>query len=316
MLGLLSRELGSLMSSGRGFGEVLLSLAAESALLMAGFYNLILLLAPCAAFFQWSRNNELLALSTAGHSIRGLMARYLCAGGLLILLLALFFEAVPLGKRYLDGRQLQRSGEVSQAEDLWLRDGNRFIHIERFLAESHIAGATLFVYGSDGLETLIKAESARTEGGRWLLSDAVKVDLASGSIERQALLDVVEPVASIYLSSLRGDPPALMTSWELAELVFSMRRLGLSAALFEDELWSRFPAPAFEFFPVIYRRAPGFSPSDRPPAIPALDRARPGLRSLLRHFTGGPHQGLKCLVLASHHSHGYTWWFSDGAPEP
>ena len=239
LLGFLSRKLGALMSSGQEFSEALLYLAAESARSMADLYNLVLLLAACAAFFQWSRNNELLALSTVGYSPFGLMVRYGCAGGLLVLLLALFFEAVPLGKRFLDERQLQRSGEFSQAEDLWLHESNRFIHIERFLAEGHVAGATLFIYGSKGLEALIKAETAQAEGGRWYLSDALKVDLASGAVEEHARLDVAGPVAAIYLRSLRSQPPALMTSWELAELVLAMRRLDLSATLFADELWSR-----------------------------------------------------------------------------
>ena len=248
LLGLLSRELGTLMSSGQEFGESLLYLAAEAFLSMAGFYNLILLLAACAAFFQWSRNSELLALSTVGYSPFGLMVRYGCAGGLLILLLALFFEVVPLGKRYLDERRLQRSGEVSQAEDLWLRDGNRFIHIERFFAEGHIAGATLFLYDSSELEVLIRAETALAESGRWRLSDALEVDLASGAVERHARLDVVEPAAAIYMRSLQSEPPALMTSWELAELVLAMRRVGLSAALFADELWSRLLLLLSSFF--------------------------------------------------------------------
>ncbi len=239
LLGFLSRKLGALLSGGQEFDEALLYLAAEAALSMTDFSPLILLLAACAAFFQWSRNNELLALSTVGHSPFGLMLRYGCAGGLLVLLLALFFEVVPLGKRYLDERQQQRSGEVSQAEDLWLRDGDRFIHIERFLAEGHMAGATLFVYGSDGLETLIRAETARAEDGRWRLNRALRVELISGAVEKRARLDVAEPVAAVYLRSLQGEPPALMTSWELAELVLAMRRVGLSAALFEDELWNR-----------------------------------------------------------------------------
>ena len=193
--------------------------------------------------------SELIVMRAAGLSLTQLTRSVLQAGLLLSLAVVLVgeFFAPPL-------EQLAREQRaIDQGEDLairggrgfWARDGERFIHVQGVLPGVRLANIHVFDVGADArLQSILHAESARYQSGRWLLEGVDRSVLEKDKVltEHLAHQVFVSAISPQILEVLAADPGELSMR-DLQIYVDYLEDNGLDAQSYRLALWRKLLAP-------------------------------------------------------------------------
>lgn len=199
-----------------------------------------------------ARNGEITALRCGGVALRRLALPYLVCGVALAALTGLIHEVIaPRGFAY---AQVVKHVEIKgrsprsflQTEDLWLRTGDRILHVDRVGETPRVLLGVSVGKVTDGrLVQRIDAAEARWEAGQWILGDAVVRTFrpdGSARTERAATLPYPLGQSPEDFTIERLNPDE--ASWtDLRRRIERDRRRGLDTRELEVGLWAKTSLP-------------------------------------------------------------------------
>lgn len=194
-------------------------------------------------------NSELIAMRAAGVSVSGVVRATLLAGILMMLVaIALGEWVAPIGGRMAQGLKLAAqtgSAVVASEQNIWARDGDRYIHIGHVLPGYRLRDVTIYQVKNNQLRVALRAASAHYVDGHWLLKHLLVSRITSQGVEltRQAK-QVHDRLIKPDLFGLLDMRPRDMSAFALVRYIAYLRSNKLDAARYELAFWQRFTTPA------------------------------------------------------------------------
>ena len=143
----------------------------------------ILLLGGILSLGAMAANSELIVMRASGVTTLRITRSVIQAGMLLAVIVVLLGEfiapeAARQAKSY-RAEAIEKKLIVGGANDVWARDGNRYVNVKRVLPDQQLVDISLFELGNDRrLQQVIHADNARYTDDRWQL-EGVKGTLFS-----------------------------------------------------------------------------------------------------------------------------------------
>jgi lipopolysaccharide export system permease protein len=233
-------------------GDSLLFFAARVPWMVSQMIPMAALLATVLSLTLLSRNGEITALRCGGIPLRRLVLPYLGCGLALALLNGFIQEvAAPRGFAFArEVKELRIKGKpprsLFKTQDLWLRSGNRVVHVERVEPSGTVlVGVTVAELEGSRVVQRADAREARWDGGRWLLLDAELRRFDADGIPRtervaQAPSPLAERPEDFRIAEVKADEE----SWaDLRRRLSRYRKQGLDTRDLEVGLWAKTSVP-------------------------------------------------------------------------
>jgi len=177
-------KIGDFLEAGLPFSKALIFFAYKTPFIIAQITPVGLLLAVLVVFGMMNKNNEIIALKSAGVSIYHLL-KPMIAMGLLTSFFMFFLSEVivPLTvarANHIWLREVRKESTVlSREKNIWIRGNHAIIHIKHFNPEiPAIYGITLNYFDSDfRLIRRVDAPRGVFRRGQWVLSDIMEQNL-------------------------------------------------------------------------------------------------------------------------------------------
>ncbi|MCB1775871.1 MAG: LPS export ABC transporter permease LptG [Candidatus Competibacteraceae bacterium] len=196
-----------------------------------------------------ANSSELIVMRAAGLSLTRLTGSVLQAGLLLSLGVIIIgeFVAPPLEQFAREQRAVDQGADLAirGGRGFWARDGERFIHVQGVLPGVRLANIHAFLVNPDAqLQSILHAEQARYQGGRWLLEGIERSVLKKDQVvtEHLAHQTFVSTISPQILEVLAADPSELSIR-DLQIYVGYLEENGLDAENYWLELWRKLLAP-------------------------------------------------------------------------
>ena len=228
-------------------------LAAYTVMLMpAVLYTLMPIIAMLGTLMglgTLASQGELTAMRAAGVSLLRIGGSTMFAGVLLGLLsLGLGDFLAPTGTHAAEAyRSEARYGVSSEVggKAIWLRDGENIFHVQRLIAEDHIAEVEVFTLSPDhSLRSVMSVQDGRYSGDRWQFAGIRRTDFGGGSVTASSQMEMtwsngLSPEV-LRLFVLEADA---LTAPGLWRLIRYLDDNGLDAAQYRLSLWRKLVAP-------------------------------------------------------------------------
>lgn len=193
--------------------------------------------------------SELVVMRAAGLSLNRLTRSVLQAGFLLSLLVLVIGEfAAPPLEQLADEQRAIAKGEdlaIRGGRGFWARDGGYFIHVRGVLPRFRLADIHIFKVDPESrLEEVTAAQSARYQGGHWLLEGIDGSILDGDTVQTKRLdnLSLASTISPKILDVLAANPSDLSIR-DLLTYVDYLERNGLDAQNYRLALWRKLLAP-------------------------------------------------------------------------
>ena len=193
--------------------------------------------------------SELVVMRAAGLSLNRLTRSVLQAGFLLSLLVLVIGEfAAPPLEQLADEQRAIAKGEdlaIRGGRGFWARDGDYFIHVRGVLPRFRLADIHIFKVDPESrLEEVTAAQSARYQGGHWLLEGIDGSILDGDTVQTKRLdnLSLASTISPKILDVLAANPSDLSIR-DLLTYVDYLERNGLDAQNYRLALWRKLLAP-------------------------------------------------------------------------
>ncbi|HRF61537.1 MAG TPA: LPS export ABC transporter permease LptG [Candidatus Competibacter sp.] len=193
--------------------------------------------------------SELVVMRAAGLSLNRLTRSVLQAGFLLSLLVLVIGEfAAPPLEQLADEQRAIAKGEdlaIRGGRGFWARDGGYFIHVRGVLPRFRLADIHIFKVDPESrLEEVTAAQSARYQGGHWLLEGIDGSILDGDTVQTKRLdnLSLASTISPKILDVLATNPSDLSIR-DLLTYVDYLERNGLDAQNYRLALWRKLLAP-------------------------------------------------------------------------
>ncbi|NTU59761.1 MAG: LPS export ABC transporter permease LptG [Deltaproteobacteria bacterium] len=213
---------------------------------------LAVLVATLLSVSLLSRHGEITAFRCGGVSLRRLALPYLACGLAVSLLTVVLQEVVmppaaAFSKEVMEIRIRKRPATVLlQADDLWLRLGNRVVHVDRVVPEKdQLVGLSLVEIEDGRVSRRVEAREASWGDGRWVLSGAEVRTFAPEGGMRTEQVDGLPYDLSAGPDDFRiaRVAPEEMSYVRLRALVARYRAQGLDTRNLEAGLWGKTSLP-------------------------------------------------------------------------
>ncbi len=194
-------------------------------------------------------HGELIAMRSAGLSLRDIVLTVLKTGMALMIVIFLFGELVaPPSEQYAQElRAEKKAGNTTLRTryGFWARDSRSFINIRKILPGNRLED--IYIYEFDDQRTLnvaTYAGHAEFEDGRWLLYDIKQSRLSESGVvgdelkkaEWHSLLD--PSLLSVVIVK-----PTMLPTWGLYQYMKFMRANGQAAVDYEVAFWLKIATP-------------------------------------------------------------------------
>ncbi len=192
---------------------------------------------------------ELVAIRAAGKSISGIVFSVLKAGLVLALLTFFLGEWVaPAGEQVAEkmrSRALSSETAVNIGGQLWVRDGDRFIHAKSVLDDRRLMGVTVYGFNQLELKEIVFAASAKqTQDGGWLLEGVSRLQLSEGGVERvEVASERWQTLVDATLFEVLNVKPREMSARSLNIYISYLQENELDSEKYELAYWNRFMTP-------------------------------------------------------------------------
>ncbi|MEJ2479214.1 MAG: LPS export ABC transporter permease LptG [Acidihalobacter sp.] len=243
--------LGQLDSAGQsGLGQVFLYSLYTEPRRMYELFPTAVLIGSLLSLGTLAANSELIAMRAAGVSVSGVVRAALRAGILMMVVAVALGEWVaPIGEQMAQALKLQAqagSTVVASEQNVWARDGDRYIHIAHVLPGQRLRDVTIYEIGSaHSLQAAIRAKAAHYDNGRWFL-EQVSITRFNGqdvTTEHRSEM-VTDRLIQPNLFGLLDTRPRDMNALALARYIAYLRANQLDSASYELAFWQRFTTPA------------------------------------------------------------------------
>ena len=213
-------------------------------------FPLVALLGAILGLGSLANTSELAVIRAAGISIQRILLAVVKTGVVLVIVVAVLGEVIapPLEKmaRLKRAEAMSEKFSVSTGDALWGKDGNTFIHIEKFFSSEMFAkGMSFYEFDDDGaLIRTTHAADARYRDNAWELDGVNRFQISEQGIEREYL------VSERWKTSLKPEvlniiavPPENLSVWDLQDYVTYMDDNNLDARQYKLSFWIKIMAP-------------------------------------------------------------------------
>ncbi len=161
----------------QGLGYILLKIP----FMFVQFTPAGVVLSTIVVFSLMNRNNELLALKGSGVSVYHLLKPVVLVGIILGMTMIFLGETIvpyTMAKaNHIRSSTLKKNKKIYATwENIWIRDGNKIIHINYFNpADNSISGITITAFGDDfKIAARVDAEKGQFDRGQWQFADVLE----------------------------------------------------------------------------------------------------------------------------------------------
>ena len=196
-----------------------------------------------------ANNSELIVARSSGMSLVRLSRPLLVVGVLFALLVFALGEwVVPNAEERATRLKLQamsRSVSVGGASGLWLREGNRYINVQRVLPGLNLQEVNIYRYVDNDIESHIAADTAAYHQGQgWVLNNVRIRHVGNNQLQTETRKTMSE-IDLLNPEMLRGLSlkPGMLSARELYDNVDYLKRNRLESSAFELAFWSKFSVP-------------------------------------------------------------------------
>ena len=194
-------------------------------------------------------HGELIAMRSAGYSLRQIVMAVMKAGAVMMLLVFLFGELVAPASEQLGEshrtEKLEQKVTLKTRYGFWARDGRAFVNIRGILPGARLED--IYIYEFDDRNRLALstyAERAEHVGDHWLMTGIRQSKIAETSIERRDLAQARwDSLLDPGLLSAIVITPNMLRIDELYHYIGVMRENGQSATDYEVAFWGKLAAP-------------------------------------------------------------------------
>lgn len=242
-------ELDAVGKGNYGYPEVFVYLLYHAPRRIYSYAPTAVLLGGLISLGGMAGRGELVAIRAAGKSIVGIVGSVLKAGVALAVMTFLLGEYVaPDSDQVAEktrSRAISSQQAVSSGGELWVRDGNNFVHARGVLDGSRLVGVTVYRFEDLALREIVSAASAEvTQGGDWLLSNVKRLTLEDEQIQRRQLpTDHWEHLVDEGLFSVLNVTPAEMSAQSLESYIGYLDKNELDSSAYRLAFWNRFIHP-------------------------------------------------------------------------
>ncbi len=148
----------------------------------------ILLLGGILSLGTLAANSELIVMRASGITTLRITRSVLQTGFFIAILVALLGEyivpaATKSAKTY-RAEAMEKKLIVSGSNDIWARDGNRYVNVKQILPDYELRQIHIYELGDDAqLNSMIYAEKALYKNDEWLLEDIKRSDVTPDGIK-------------------------------------------------------------------------------------------------------------------------------------
>ncbi len=207
------------------------------------------LLGSLLALGTLAAGHEMTALRAAGCSPWRVCTAVLGAGSLIVagVILLLQFVIPPLERQGRLQRQLALAGAGTAFAEggIWIRNGERIVHIGRLLFGGIPADVEILEFGEQGrLRRYIEAHEAQIAAGRWRLTEVrQKIFSAEGIENRRFPVLTEEFLPGAGEVNLLGLLPESLAPSDLYQLTGALRQRGQNAERYALAFWQKVALP-------------------------------------------------------------------------
>ncbi len=226
-------------------------------------FPIVLVIGTLMGLGSLANQSELTILRVTGWSIKRILWAVLKTAFIMWLVIAVVGEWVaPSSEAYakkLRAEALNKSFSIGTESGLWLKEGERYIHVKRVLSKSKLRDITVYDLESSGaLSKLLMVKEAHYQQGGWQFYQAVEQSLVFVMPDKKAEIDVL-PQLSLILNthdqvqmSFPLTPEALqnlgietryLSAWDLYQYIQFLQTNDLETGAYQLEFWRKIAMP-------------------------------------------------------------------------
>lgn len=214
--------------------------------------TLIVLFSGAMTMYQMQQTKEWLIMTSFGNSHRRLFANIIVVQFVFILIMAYVGETIAIDlERYAKkkGTFYASNGEVVwNFNNLWFKEGNAFIHINRVVNAEHLEGVDRLVLKDDQLAVVQHASHATfIHNGLWKMHEVSNYNL--NNLDDKKFYPELNWQSGLHPSVLvaASETSARLSLHRLFLAVWNSKNLGILAKDSLDDLISRITKPIIAF---------------------------------------------------------------------
>jgi lipopolysaccharide export system permease protein len=194
-------------------------------------------------------NSELIVMRAAGLSVSRIAWSVIKSGVLLMLVAILLGEVIgPPGEQYAQTmRAAAQSKSISLQGDygFWARDGSRFVHIRKVLPGTRLEDISIYEYNDNHeLLSVTKADSARYEHNKWLLTDIKQSKISVEGVSTSSLENTFwESLLKPEVLDVLPVAPENLSARSLHQYVEHLQINNLDSRRYELAFWVKLVTP-------------------------------------------------------------------------
>ena len=222
-----------LAGAGNGDAELLRYVMLRAPQLIAQFLPFSVLLATLVTLATLNQNSEIVIFKAAGISAHQILSPLMLAAAGVALVHFAFNELV-LVRTNAELNAWQRIDygaqppETPTNREAWVREGALLLHAENVMglgSATRLQDLTIYDRGSGTLDAIIRADTARTTSGGWLLEGVRRFDVARGVQERFPTLRLATDVDAARFTAVAVKPDET-PMWELRRAIVAVEAAG------------------------------------------------------------------------------------------
>lgn len=213
-------------------------------------FPMVALLGTILGLGTLANSSELTVIRAAGVSLQRILIAVAKTGIVLVVVVAVLGEVIapPLEKmaRVQRAQAISQNFSINGGDALWGRDGDVFIHMEKFFSSEMMAmGMTFYEFNGDGqLSRSTHASSAKYNDSVWELTDVRKYTISEQGIESEYReTDRWQTNLKPEVINIIAVPPENLSIWDLQDYIGYMDENGLDARQYKLSLWIKIVAP-------------------------------------------------------------------------
>jgi len=194
-------------------------------------------------------HGELIAMRSAGFSLRQIVLAVMKAGAVMMILVFLFGELVaPASEQWAEQHRTEKTEQkitLKTRYGFWARDGSAFVNIRNILPGARLEDIYIYEFDdSKSLKLATYAKRAEHQGDHWLLFEIRQSEISEDGVSRRRLAQAQwDSLLDPGLLSAIVIQPTMLPINELYHYIRVMRENNQSATEYEVAFWAKLATP-------------------------------------------------------------------------
>lgn len=194
-------------------------------------------------------HGELVAMRSAGHSLRLVLWAVVKSGLVLMLLVVIIGDVVaPVTEQYGQRLRLEKRNEqitFSSRHGFWAKDGSTIVNIKRVSSGNQLNNITIFHFSESGrLEQVTRAKKGDYDDRQWVLKGVKQSAISETGINMNRLSSLNwNSIVSPAMLSIAVVKPFMLPMWQLYDYVQVMKQNAQDASSYEVAFWTKLATP-------------------------------------------------------------------------